>query len=182
MSETVTIRAFARQLGVSDTAVRKAIRAGRLKRSIGTRHGRPVILDATLAKQEWQANTSRPAAGLSLVKPKAAKRPPAGAELTLVDLQKQIALERMRKLRTENDVRAGQLLEVGDVRQVAAGIIGATRSRLLSVPHLAAQQGMPATYVPLVRGVIHAALDELADLKTLADLTRHATPVDDVDG
>lgn len=195
MSE-ISIRAFGRLLGVSDAAVRKAIKSGRLRRSVGQRHGRPVIVDAKLAAKEWQANASRPAAGLHLVptskRPTKAKparaqdgtRPklPKGDEVTLVDVQKQIALERMRKLKTENDLRAGQLLEVDDVRQVAAGIIGATRGRLLAVPHLAAQQGMPATYVPLIRGVIHAALDELADLRTLADLARHAAPADDLDG
>jgi hypothetical protein len=55
MSEIVSIREFGRRVGVSDTAIRKAIDAGKIVRAIGTNpnNGRPT-LDYYLALEEWK--------------------------------------------------------------------------------------------------------------------------------
>jgi hypothetical protein len=54
------VREFARQFGVSPAAVRRAARDGRLSASIGRNSkGHLVILDAALARREWDAY-SRP--------------------------------------------------------------------------------------------------------------------------
>jgi hypothetical protein len=64
MPEAVSFREFARRIGVSDMAVRKAVKSGRLKESAGVlESGRPGILDAALAEQEWNKTTSRSRTG-----------------------------------------------------------------------------------------------------------------------
>ena len=52
----LSVLAFARRVQVDEKAVRKAIKNGRLERSIGYENGRPVILDAEVAEREWNDN------------------------------------------------------------------------------------------------------------------------------
>jgi hypothetical protein len=52
----MSLRAFGRRVGVSHTAIRKAIENGRLERSIGYDKGRPVVRDVALAECEWSDN------------------------------------------------------------------------------------------------------------------------------
>lgn len=52
----ISLRAFARQMEVNESTIRKAIRSGRLERCIAYRNGLPVIADAALAAREWHAN------------------------------------------------------------------------------------------------------------------------------
>src|SRR4051794_7441234 len=60
----VSLREFGRSIGVSDTAVRKGIKAGRLAKSFGKNDkNQPVITDFELARREWTA-TSRTAVGV----------------------------------------------------------------------------------------------------------------------
>lgn len=74
MAEAVSFREFARRMGVSDMAVRKAVKAGRLKESVGHfENGRVGIISAERAEQEWKATTSRTRGGET-----AAARPHAG--------------------------------------------------------------------------------------------------------
>jgi hypothetical protein len=56
---TMSFRKFADEpdIGCCESAVRRAVKTGRLERSIGRdRRGRRVIIDVALAKEEWQAN------------------------------------------------------------------------------------------------------------------------------
>lgn len=52
----VSIREYARHRGCSHEAVRRAIQAGRLTRSV-TKIGRATAIDVELADREWDANT-----------------------------------------------------------------------------------------------------------------------------
>jgi len=52
-----SLRAYARQRGVSPEAVSKAIMTGRLKASVVQVGGQPKIADVELANREWDANT-----------------------------------------------------------------------------------------------------------------------------
>jgi hypothetical protein len=53
----VSIRELARRLSLSERAVRKGVQAGRLPNSVGRDgEGRPVVLDADAAVQEWHQN------------------------------------------------------------------------------------------------------------------------------
>lgn len=68
----VSIRAFARSVGVSHPAVIKAVKSGRLRASVEMVEGKPRIVDADLAREEWR----RPA-------PIAATPPRAGMAVEL---------------------------------------------------------------------------------------------------
>ena len=55
----VSLRQFAKLVGVNVNAVSLAIKAGRLRQSVARdQFGSPKIADVELAKQEWAANTS----------------------------------------------------------------------------------------------------------------------------
>lgn len=166
----VSLRAFGRQLGVSDTAVRKAIRSGRLRHSVGERDGRPVIVSAALAAEEWAANAA-PRATTPNPRPPASRPAPAiGAPQTLAEAQRRLAIQRERRLRLENDAREGALLPVDDVTRTQTAVIAAARARLLALPHQAVLRGLPAEHAPLIRELVCAALQDLADIRTLAAL------------
>jgi hypothetical protein len=84
MTEIISIREFGRRVGVSDTAIRKAIDAGKIVRAIGTNpnNGRPT-LDYDLALEEWKASGGGIHAVNYEVKPqpaKAQKQPAAKPE------------------------------------------------------------------------------------------------------
>jgi len=49
----LSLRAFAKLVGVTDKAVRKAIASGRLVRSVGRDDRGPFVRDAALARREW---------------------------------------------------------------------------------------------------------------------------------
>lgn len=58
----ISLRKYARERGISHTAVEVAIRSGRLSKSIAhDAKGRPKIADADLADKEWAANTDQSA-------------------------------------------------------------------------------------------------------------------------
>ena len=72
----ISIRAYARHRGVSDTAVHKAIRTGRITpEADGT-------LDATRADQEWERNTGNGTVGTRQRAPTVAARDVEGAAPT----------------------------------------------------------------------------------------------------
>ena len=57
----MSVRAFARALGVVHKAVQKGIASGRLRDSVGwNKNGQPFIADPELAVIEWTANRTRP--------------------------------------------------------------------------------------------------------------------------
>lgn len=54
-----SLRTYAKSRGISHEAVRQAIKAGRLVKSIVMVNGEPKIADEALADQEWAANTDQ---------------------------------------------------------------------------------------------------------------------------
>jgi hypothetical protein len=80
VNQIISIREFGRRVGVSDTAIRKAIEAGKIVRAIGTNpnNGRPT-LDYDLALEEWKASGGGIHAVNYEVKPKAAPKKAAPA-------------------------------------------------------------------------------------------------------
>ena len=58
-SAGLSIRAFAKRIGFSHTAIRKAIAAGRLKDCVGQQNGQPYIKDPDIGEKEWSANAGR---------------------------------------------------------------------------------------------------------------------------
>lgn len=74
----LSVRAFAKRIGVSHTAIQKGIASGRLKASVGKDHGQSFIADADLAEKEWSAGATR----LSPRAAQAATRDPAPQALS----------------------------------------------------------------------------------------------------
>jgi len=54
----ISVAEFAAQRGVSPQAVRKAIKAGRLKRSVERKGPRNYVIDPEMAALEWERNTA----------------------------------------------------------------------------------------------------------------------------
>ena len=54
----ITVAEFAAQRGVSPQAVRKAIKAGRLKRGVERKGPRNYVIDPDVATLEWERNTA----------------------------------------------------------------------------------------------------------------------------
>jgi len=60
MGEALTVRAFAKLIGVSHVAVLKAIERGRLRHSVRVNSfGKPEVFDPELARREWADNAGR---------------------------------------------------------------------------------------------------------------------------
>lgn len=145
----LSLRAFAKRLGVSDKAIRKGIAAGRLEGAVGvTAAGQPYIADPDLAERLW-TSTTRTGAGVrtpdadgsarsarsasgSASSPRS--RPAAGNLVSLADAQRAATEERARKLRLENDAREGRLVPIEQVRREAFESSRTVRDALLTVP------------------------------------------------
>lgn len=165
MSERVSLRGFARRQGVSPQAVSKAVKAGRLSRSVGRdAAGRPVITNPELAAQEWRTRAARPRTAGKPASPRASRCQ------TLSDVQKAIAVQRERRLRLENDLREGKLLPAEQVTLAQQTIASAVKTQLLAVPRRCCLAGLPREHEELLRREIVSALRELADVKTFGAL------------
>lgn len=187
----MSYRAFARRLGVSDKAIRKAVAAGRLAGAVGqTSDGHPCISDPDLAEQLWTSTTrtgvggARTAGGESArsagsagpdAKPAARRAPAAprassGNLVALVDAQRDATSERARKLRLDNDAREGRLVLVDRVRREAFDSSRTIRDALLNIPdrlagELAAETDPAVVWRKLdaaIRQGLNSAADTLA--------------------
>ena len=98
-SARLSLRAFAKRLNVSHTAVQKAIDSGRLKRSIAREKGRPYIADPALALKEWAAGAGK-------------LRMDVPAPPSLLEAQRRVAVERASALRLANRQKRGRLIDV----------------------------------------------------------------------
>lgn len=184
----LSLRAFARLLGVSDKAIRKAIAAGRLGDAVGlTSDGKPSIVNPDLAAERWKATTRtgvgsvRTGADRSAESAGSARRPPVEVEpdrapvSSLVEAQQRATEERARKLRLENDAREGRLVPLERVRREAFDASRTIRDSMLNIPdrlsgELAADTD-PTVIWRKLDAAIRAALASAAD--TLAGTVVH---------
>ncbi len=154
----MSLRRFAKILGVSHSRVSEAIGAGRLAQSIGRDpNGRPFVADLKLARREWRENRSRPAPGRT-------RRDDSSSRL-LVNAQVDVTAERARALRWHTDQAMGKLVSVEDVVRLNARLIVATRSALLAIPTKLKQARPLLTRedVSTADRLIREALETLAD-------------------
>jgi hypothetical protein len=120
----MSLRAFAKHLGVTDRALRKAIISGRLAGSLGTTaSGKPCISNPELAAKEWEAVRSQPSPGGS-----------ASASSGLAQAQMRVAEQREASLRIANEQRAGRLIDAERARRDAFACARAVRDAVLNVP------------------------------------------------
>jgi len=157
----LTLRAFAKTLGVSHTAVEKGVDSGRLKESVGWDRGRPHIKNASLARKEWKDGASRPP-------PTTSASAPAGNGKdkgpTLSEAQRQVALERVVALRLANRKKDGELILGSEARREAFECARAVRDSVLNVADRLA--GELAAESDTVR--VHTRLD--AELRKALEL------------
>lgn len=150
MAELISLREAARRLGVSDTAVRKAIKSGRV--SIAGRHetnGRPLVnYDQVLAG--WTANTDpsmqrkpttdEPRAGMlqPTAKVGVADQPPAdeapkGGAPNYNTSRAVRETYAARLLKLEYEERIGKLVPIQDVASAVESEYSRVRARLLGI-------------------------------------------------
>lgn len=168
-----SLRAFARSRSVSLTAVQKAIRSGRLARSIGRDARGPYVLDLALAAREWQAGATKPANGggrgpkaSSSSAPASAAPAPGGSDGapaggSLVEAQLRLADERRAALELANRRRRGELLDAGEVEREHFELARITRERILNVPDRLAD--LAPSVRARIREELRQALGSIAD-------------------
>lgn len=153
----LSLRAFAKRLGVDESAVRKAIVRGRLVASVGRNAKRqPVILDAAKARQEWMDNASK------------VQRGPGSA--LLAEAQRTVAVERARGLKLANDQRLGRVIDLEKAQRQSFESARVIRDAILNLParlagELAAESD-PARVHQRLDEELRLALDAVA--KTLS--------------
>jgi hypothetical protein len=153
----LSLRALARRLGVSLTAVQKAIRSGRLGKSVGRDARGPFVANAALAVREWAAGASQPANGGRRSRPGSLPTVqhvppvlPAGG--TLVDAQVRVAGQRADALELANKRKRGELVDAATVERENFEVARMLRERILNVPDRLGELD------PSVRGRLRAEL------------------------
>lgn len=166
-----SMRALGRQLGVSDTAVRKAFWGGRFARSMRLENGRPVVVDFDLACEEWSASSR---SGTGILCKLDGSHSSHGSQLgvlvpaaTLAEAQRLATLQRERKDRLANDYREGRLIDVGKAAKEAFEAARIIRETLANLParlagELAAETDAGRIYLALDRA-LREALNTTSD-------------------
>lgn len=165
----LSLRALAKQLGVSEGAIRKAVRAGRLPSVAHDAHGRPYVTDLELAAGEWLTNRAKPGPGNG----NGTHTLPG----SLTDAQIRVNFQREIKLELENLQKRGVLIDAARERRADIERAKTVRDSMLNLPdRLSAELAAESD-----AGNVHARLDEeiRKALVALADLFARG---DDDDG
>lgn len=159
VAKPTSVRAFARHLGVSHTAVRKAIDSGRLAGSVVWLDGKPKIANVELAETEWHGGR----------RPQATDEPDADA-----DEGSGYPAHRARREAAQADLaelklreRRGELVVAEEVAREWADQVVAVKTRLLGVPTRLRQQlpSVSSAVAGMVEDLIREVLEELADAR-----------------
>lgn len=102
----------------------------------------------------------------------AAGRSGAGGEAGLADQRSRLAAEQADKAAMENAARRRELLPVEEVNEAVTSAFARVRARLLAIPSKAAPRvhalGTAAEAQAVLTELVHEALEELADTRTVA--------------
>lgn len=157
----MSIAAFGRDRNVDEKAVRKAIASGRIPASCvalsstGRRH---VIADVDGARLAWDANAAKLPNGPTV----------DGERQSLSEASRLATMERHRKLRIENDLSEGRVVDVRAAKREAFESARIIRETLLNLPvRLAAElagETDPAKVFARLDDAIREALGAAADL------------------
>src|SRR5262245_41859217 len=113
-------------------AVRKAVKSGRLKASVGqTADGRPCIVDAAKALEEWTANGGR---NHTEHADEGSHQGDLLGTKTLTDARTLATMERAKKLRLENQQTRGKLIDLSVATKQAFEATRIIREALLNLP------------------------------------------------
>ncbi len=147
---SLSARGYARHRGVSHTAVRKAIKTGRISTDSDGK------IDARRADREWDSNTDP-------VKAKGTRSNGNGhdssVDNTLQKAQTKRAIYKAHSAELEYQQRLGKLLDADEVTRALGQIVNEFRTAILAVP------------VKVRTQAPHMSVD---DMKLLDDLLRHA--------
>jgi len=156
----MTISAFARDRHVDEKAVRKGIASGRIPPAclgLSSTGRRQVIADVAGARAAWDANAAKLPQGPTV----------DGERQSLSEASRQATMERFRKLRIENDLREGRVVDVRAAKREAFESSRIIREILLNLPtriaaELAAETD-PAKVFARLDDEIRQALGDVAD-------------------
>lgn len=168
--ESGSIRELARRWGKDEKSVRKAKAAGKLAGFLAKRGKREIVTDLAGALAALRAGQSDSIAGTNADTSAIADQQPTGSvisAMTLVEAQRIATLERSRKLRMENDLREGSLVEIGKAARLAFEAQRTIRESLLNIParlaaELAAETDAARVHIRL-DGALREALMSAAD-------------------
>jgi len=140
--ERISIREFSRRVGVSDTAIHKAMRSERLVASIiRSPDGKVSGLDAAVAMQEWQ-QSQNPNYGRSPMQPPAPTQATAAAPLpgsdmsdgSLANAKRAQAILKARQMDLELKKAQGAVVEKAAVYRALFAAGQEIRAGILAVP------------------------------------------------
>ena len=170
MVAMVSLRALARQLGVSHVALGKAAHAGTLTAGvvIGA-SGRVEVIDAAAAVNQWQAlhrprlvadSGGRPALPVA---PPAPEARTAATDYHVGRARRELAQAEMAEI--ELDARRGQFVPLAVVRERLERVFLECRTKLLAVPNRIRQQlpHLSPADIRTIDDLIRDALEALAD-------------------
>lgn len=172
-----SLRAYAKHRGVSVEAVSKAVKKGRLVRSVVVVAGAPKIANWELADQEWTANTDLSKAPGS-VKARAASTSSTGAVVdaahqaripsAVTDLSRASAREKNARaglVELEYQEKAGRLVSAGRVEAGFTDMVTAAREALMGVPSKCKARipHLTNSELAIVHEEVCKALEQLAD-------------------
>jgi phage terminase Nu1 subunit (DNA packaging protein) len=165
----LSVLAFARRVGVDESAVRKGIKNGRLERSLGhDARGRSVIADVALAEQEWRLNRNE-----AKVRGTDGDSGANGARGTIADERRLLTREQRRREELKNAILSGQYAPVIEYRRREIARTVRAKNALLGLPSKAKQRipSLTVAEVGILDALVRECLEALAD----DELTTEAT-------
>jgi phage terminase Nu1 subunit (DNA packaging protein) len=133
--------------------VLKAVRNGRLERSLGTNaKGRPCIADGALAEQEWRENRDL----------RKVRGPTAPA---MADERRRLVAAQARRAELDNDKTAGELVSRRQVELTWSRLVVEARTALLGLPSRFKQclPHLTTADLAVIDSLIRQCLEGLAD-------------------
>lgn len=163
--EPMDVAAYARRVNLTHGAIQKAIKTGRLTRSVVWVDGTPKIADADQADAELEANT----------RPRIDRPERTDADGTVEQsynrsrAEREAALARLDAHRAdlaaiELEEKRGSVVAVEVVEARLTSVFSACRSKLLGVPTRARQRdpGLTPAQVALIEELVREALEDLS--------------------
>lgn len=189
MAELISIRECARRLGVSDTAVRKAIAKKRITvASHNKDNGRP-LLDYDQVVRDWRQNTDpamqrmddggsngkvSASSPILVAGDRPAPAAPTGGAPSYNQSRAIREAYAARLLKIEYEQKTGKLVRIEAVAQIVEREYGRVRARLLAIPSKLADEVALTEDISACRSLIEAAItDALSELVADAATTKN---------
>lgn len=174
----MSLAAYAHHRGVDPQAVIRAVRRGRLSRSLVMVQGHPKVADVALADQEWEANTDLTKAPATVKARAAARGAHAGVAPTISLAEAAAEEKRWKAERAKLDfqMRSGELVSAKEWTAALAEDLARFRSKVLGLPSKAKQvlPHLSTTDLKALNRICREMLEELAVMRKASDETGSA--------